>query len=547
MSNTHGEPFFGFRGEDIVATAGALVKEAAEHPTLLLEENAELIRDVTRVLSGQSDIKPALQDKRFGDVAWADNPFYRVFLGGYLSWSKTLTEYIDKTSFDERTKGRARFAAELITSALAPSNSLANPAALKRILDTGGGSVVHGLRNMMSDLFTNGGMPTQVDKSAFEVGRNIATTEGSVVFRNDVLELIQYKPLTETVYSVPFLFVPPQINRFYIFDLSPQNSVFRFLLEGGLQIFTISWRNPTPAQRDWGIDTYVSSILECVAAVQEICNAEKINIAGACAGGLTLSALLGWYAAGSDACPLNSATHLVSVLGLGMHSPISLLITEDVIKAAKAASALRGVLDGADMGRIFAWLRPDDLVWNYWVNNYLMGKDPPAFDLLYWNADTTRLTATFHAELLDSYWEKRFLTAGAMTVLGRPIDLAKISLDEYFIAGITDHIAEWKSVYENMMSYGGDRTMVLSAAGHIQSMVNPPALAAKRQYLLNPDHPQDPAAWLAGATSYKGSWWNHWLEWLQQRSGRKVDASQELGSLQHPPLCAAPGEYVHER
>ena len=226
-------------------------------------------------MASQSDIKPSPKDKRFADSTWTQNPFYRVFLGGYLAWTKALEGLIDKTSFDGLTKERARFVTELITSALAPSNWLANPALLKRVIDTGGTSIIHGLRNMMSDLFTNGGMPSQVDKSAFEVGKNLAMTEGSVVFRNDLLELIEYKPQTENVYALPLLVVPPQVNRFYIFDLSPQDSLFDYLVKGGITLFTISWRNPTSADRDWGMDTYVSAVIEAVAAVREICKVEK--------------------------------------------------------------------------------------------------------------------------------------------------------------------------------------------------------------------------------------------------------------------------------
>lgn len=539
-----GEPFFGFRGEDLAATAGALAKEATAHPTLVLEEQAALVRDIIRVLAGQSDLKPAPKDKRFADLGWTDNPFYRVFLGGYLAWTKSLDAFIDRTTFDALTKERARFIAELVTSALAPSNSPASPSALKRVIDTGGLNVVHGLRNMMSDLFSNHGMPSQVDKSAFKVGENLAATPGSVVFRNEVLELIEYAAQTPQVHALPLLIIPPQINKFYIFDLSPQDSLLDYLVKGGIRLFAISWRNPTAAQRDWGLDTYVAAILEAIAAIRDICGVEKINVGGACAGALTMTALLGYYAAGSDPNPLNSATHWVSVLDIGADSVLGLFATRDILGAAKAASALRGVLDGSDTGRIFAWLRPNDLVWNYWVNNYLLGKDPPAFNLLYWNADTTRLPAKFHADLLDIYADSKFLRPRAMTVLGRPVDLKEITVDAYFSAGITDHIAQWKHVYRNLAACGGDRTFVLSAAGHIQSIVNPPATGARRQYLLNAEVVDDPEAWLRGATAHAGSWWPHWLAWLQRRSGPQNDAPAQVGNTSYPPLAAAPGTYV---
>jgi polyhydroxyalkanoate synthase len=540
-------PFIGFRGEDVLATATALTKEAAAHPTLMLEQQAELVREITQVLAGQSTLKPARSDKRFTDAAWTENPFYRMFLGSYLAWTKTLDEFIDKSSFDERTKERARFVTHLVTDAMSPSNSPANPAALKRAVDTGGTSVVDGLRNMMSDLVSNSGMPSMVDKSAFTVGKELALTAGSVVFRNEVLELIHYRAQTEQVYETPLLIVPPQINKYYVFDLSPEKSLVSFLVNAGLSTFVVSWRNPTAAQRDWGMDTYASALVAAIDAVKDIAGSKKVNMAGACAGAMTLSALLGYYAAGEEESPINSATLLVAVLDSEENdSTMFLFMTEDAAKAAKAASAAKGVLEGSEMGRVFAWLRPNDLVWNYWVNNYLLGKSPPAFDVLAWNADTTRLPAKFHGELIDAYVQNKYKRPGGVVVLGRPIDLRNVTIDSYVVAGITDHIANWKGVYRTMMLFGGHPTMVLSAAGHIQSLINPPQDAVRRQYFLNPDHVADPEAWLKGATSYKGSWWGHWLEWLEGHSGSRVAAPAQTGNASHPPIAAAPGAYVLE-
>jgi polyhydroxyalkanoate synthase subunit PhaC len=540
-------PFIGIRGEDVMATAGALTKEGAAHPMLVLEQQAALVREIALVFAGQSTVKPAREDKRFSDAAWTDNPFYRVFLGGYLAWTKTLDEFIDKSSFDARTKERARFVRQLVTDAMSPSNSLANPAAIKRAVETGGTSVVDGLRNMTSDLFNNSGMPSMVDKSAFEVGKNLATTAGSVVFRNEVLELIQYRAQTELVYEVPLLIVPPQINKYYVFDLSPDKSMVDFLIKGGIGSFVISWRNPTAAQRNWGMDTYVGAMIEALAAVKQITGNDKVNIAGACAGAMTLSALLGYYAAGSEPNPINSATLMVAVLDGESESMMTLFMTQDSARTAKAATAAKGVLEGSEMGRVFAWLRPNDLVWNYWVNNYLLGKSPPAFDILSWNADTTRLPAKFHGEIIDAFVENKFKGAGAMSVLGRPIDLRQVTLDAYVVAGITDHISQWKGVYRTMMMLGGEPTMVLSAAGHIQSLINPPRDAAKRQYFLNPTHAADPEEWLKAATAHQGSWWGHWLEWLERHSGNQITAPAQPGSAEYPPVADAPGTYVLEK
>jgi polyhydroxyalkanoate synthase len=336
-------PFIGFRGEDVLATASELAKEAAAHPTLVLEGQAELVRELARVLAGQPTLKPAQDDRRFKDAAWTQNTFYRVFLGGYLAWTSAFDEFIDKSSFDARSKERARFVRQFVTDALSPSNSLANPAALERALETGGMSLVDGLRNMLSDLCNNGGMPSMVDKSGFAVGKNLATTEGSVVFRNDVLELIQYRSQSERAYEIPLLIVPPQINKFYVFDLSPQKSMVGFLSQGGIRSFVISWRNPTAAQRDWSMDTYVAAIIEALAVVKEISGASKVNVAGACAGGMTLAAVLGYYAAANEESPLNSATLLVAVLDGDAESTMLLFATKDAVNTAKAASAATGV------------------------------------------------------------------------------------------------------------------------------------------------------------------------------------------------------------
>jgi len=540
-------PFVGFRAQDVASAAGELLREAAAHPALVLEQQATLARDVVRVFANQSELRPARDDKRFEDPAWTQNPFYKAALGSYLAWTNALEEFVDKSSFDTVTKQRARFVTQLLTDALSPSNSLANPVALRRALDTGGISLVDGLRNMLSDIKDNGAMPAMVDKSAFEVGKNLAVTPGSVVFANDVLELIQYAPQTEQTFALPLLFVPPQINKYYVFDISPEKSMIDFMLKGGVSCFAISWRNPTAAQRDWNLDTYVDAIVAAIEAARNIAGTEKVNVVGACAGAMTLAALLGYYAAKGGQRPLNSATLLVAVIDSEGESTLFLFATKDSIETAKAASRRKGVLEGEEMGRIFAWLRPNDLVWNYWVNNYLLGKTPPAFDILFWNADTTRLPAEFHADLLDAFAEAKFKKPGAMIVKGLPIDLRTVDLDSYFVAGITDHITPWKGVYGTMTTFGGDKTMVLSAAGHIQSLINPPQAASKRQYYLNPEHPSDADGWLEGASATKGSWWGHWLAWIQERSGDRVAAPGELGNAAHPPQRPAPGSYVLEK
>lgn len=536
-------PFVGISGEDIAKTLGALGREVAAHPMLLVEQQAGLARELITIIAGQSDAKPATGDKRFADPAWQENPLYQRLAAGYVVWEKSLNDLIDKTAFDARTKEQARFITSLWTGALAPSNWLLNPTALKRAVDTGGGSMVGGIRNMLSDLVSNGGMPSQVDKSAFKVGENLALSPGSVVWRNDVIELIQYSPSTDEVYARPTVLIPPQINKFYVFDLAPGRSLVEQLVKNGIQTFCVSWRNPTAEHRAWGLDTYVAALDQALAAVRDICGVADVNVMGACSGAMTQAALLGYYAASGRAGLVNAATMCVAVFESSSDTTIGLFASPQTVAAAKASSAAKGVLDGQEMGRIFAWLRPNDLVWNYWVNNYLLGNPPPVFDILYWNNDTTRLPARFHAEVIDISVEKKFRSG--FDVLGTRIDLGTVDVEKYVVAGITDHITPWKGVYGTMRMFGGASKMILSASGHIQSLINPSG-NKKSRYYTNEARPESADEWLESATVTPGSWWDDWAAWTQERSGEKKPAPAELGSAGHPAIVPSPGTYVFE-
>jgi polyhydroxyalkanoate synthase len=527
----------------VIGSLAQLTSKAAANPRLLLEEEAALARELIGVLAGKSDLAPAPNDKRFADAAWKDNPLYRRGAQAYLAWSKGLARLVDKAPLDAQARERVQFAVSLWTEALAPTNTLAgNPSALKRMVDTGGASLVAGVRNMLRDVTSNSGMPSQVDETAFEVGRNLALTPGAVVFSNSVLELIQYTPATETVHARPQLIVPPQINKFYVFDLSPGRSIVEHMVKQGLQTFAVSWRNPTAAQRDWDMDTYVEALLEAIAAVREITGSADVNLHGACSGAMTMAALLGHLAAKKQKI-VHAATLMVAVLDVGDDSQLGMFATPKSMAAAKQVSRRKGVLEGEEMGRVFAWMRPNDLVWNYWVNNYLMGNPPPAFDVLYWNNDSTRLAAKFHGQLLDIFAGNLLATPQAMKVLGTPVDLKAVTCDKYVVAGSTDHITPWKGVYRAARAFGGKKTFVLSSSGHIQSLINPPG-NAKSKYFLNPRNPVSSDAWLSGAQEHAGSWWSHWTGWLAERSGERVPAPAALGSRRHPPKGAAPGQYV---
>ncbi|QGZ57482.1 alpha/beta fold hydrolase [Paraburkholderia acidiphila] len=536
-------PFVGLRPCDIFAAVQQIGAQALRQPALVMEQEMALAREMFSIVSGSSRTASPQGDKRFADTAWQDNPMYRMTLQGYLAWRDSLAGFVERSGLDANSRERAKFVVSLITDAASPTNTLlGNPAALKKVVDSGGMSLLDGFNNAVTDMLKNQGMPAQVNKTAFEVGKNLGTSKGSVVFRNELLELIQYSPTTQQVYSRPQLIVPPQINKFYIFDLSEGKSIVNYLLENELQVFVVSWRNPTAAQSHWDLDTYVSALIEAITAVREITGSEDINLHGACSGAMTISALLGHLAARGEKT-VNATTLMVAVLDNTADSQLGLFATPEAVAAAKQHSISRGVLAGEEMGRVFAWMRPNDLVWNYWVNNYLLGNAPPAFDILYWNNDTTRLPAKFHGELLDIFTGNLFSKPGALTVLGTPIDLCQVNCDKYVVAGMTDHITPWKGVYNTARRFGGETRFVLSSSGHIQSLINPPG-NPKAKYFLNPSLPANSDAWLDNAQAEKDSWWNNWRDWLVARSGEKRAAPAANGSKKHPAKASAPGAYV---
>ncbi|MGH8354605.1 MAG: class II poly(R)-hydroxyalkanoic acid synthase, partial [Pseudomonas sp.] len=499
-----------------------------------------------RVLLGDTPYKPNPQDARFADPSWQLNPFYRRTLQAYLAWQKQLNAWIDESELSADDRARARFVLALLSDALAPSNSPLNPLAIKELFNTGGASLFKGMRHLLDDLLHNHGLPSQVDKHAFEIGRNLATTPGAVVFRNELLELIQYKPMSEKQYARPLLIVPPQINKYYIFDLSPEKSFVQYALKNGLQVFIVSWRNPDARHREWGLSSYVQALAEALDVCRAISRSREVNLAGACAGGLTIAALQGHLQAKRQLRKVVSATYLVSLLDSQIDSPAMLFADEQTLEAAKRRSYQHGVLDGRDMAKVFAWMRPNDLIWNYWVNNYLLGKQPPAFDILYWNNDNTRLPAALHGDFLDLFKLNPLTHAGGLEVCGTPIDLQKVTVDSFNVAGINDHITPWDAVYRSALLLGGDRRFVLSNSGHIQSILNPPD-NPKANYLEGGKLSSDPRAWYYDAKHADGSWWPQWLSWIQERSGEQQETLQTLGNQNHPPMEAAPGTYVHLR
>ena len=522
-----------------------VVAQLARHPDVPLRSSVGLTKEMARIAVGRSEVAPGKKDNRFKDPAWSGNPLYSRVCKTYLATSAALEEMIGELDLDWKTRKRARFLLDNLIDAAAPSNTLLNPAALKAALDTGGMSLVRGLRNAAHDLSRRPHIPAMVDTEPFEVGRNIAVTPGAVVLTTPVIELIQYRPRTEQVHATPLLLVPPMINKFYVADLATDRSMIQQFLDSGQQVFAISWRNPSAEQRDWSFDTYVKAVIDALDATRTIFGSDAAHILGLCAGGITATNALAYLAAHGRQDEVRSLTLGVTVLDQHHAGTVGSFIDEQSAQAAIATSQRAGYLDGRSLAGVFAWLRPNDLIWNYWVNNYLLGKRPPAFDVLFWNNDVTRMPAGLHRDFIQMAVHNTLVTPGATTVLDTPIDLSEITVDSYLVAGIADHITPWHNCYRTTALLGSRPRFVLSTSGHIAALVNPPG-NPKASFRVNDALPEDPDAWLEGATSHPGSWWSDWTAWVAERSGGERDAPAELGSADFPPGVAAPGTYVLE-
>jgi polyhydroxyalkanoate synthase len=500
-----------------------------------------------RILTGTSTVAPHRGDRRFTDAAWTDNPLLKRLVQLYLAEGHTLDQLVDDAELGPRDRKRVRFLLENLVEAFAPSNvPLVNPASAKAAIDTAGLSLVRGGGQLVKDLASAPRIPEMVDPSGFSVGENIATTPGAVVFRSEVLELIRYQPQTEQVYEVPVLVVPPTINKYYAIDLAPGRSLVEYSIQQGRQMFVISWRNPDARHADWDIDTYVRAILDALEVVEEVTGSASTVLGGICSGGILASIVAAYLAGIGRQDRLAGVCLAVTVIDNHDAGTVSALSDTRLAAAAKRRSARQGYLDGRSLAEVFAWLRPGDLIWNYWVNNYLLGKKPPAFDILFWNSDTTRMTAGLHADFVDLAVGNTLTKPGALTVLGVPIDLGKVTVDSYVVAGIADHITPWENCYRTTQLFGGTTRFVLSTSGHIAALVNPPG-NPKASYHTNDDETADAQAWLKGADTHQGTWWSDVSDWLNARSGELVPTPTELGTTRLPVLADAPGTYVLDK
>ena len=492
---------------------------------------------------------PEIKDRRFTGEGWAANPVATFSAAAYLLNARTLMGLADAVEADAKTRARIRFGVEQWMAAMAPSNFLAfNAEAQKKAIETKGESIAKGMQNLLHDITQ--GHVSMTDESLFEVGRNVATTEGAVVFENELFQLLEYKPLTTKVFERPFLLVPPCINKFYILDLQPENSLIRYAVEQGHRTFVVSWRNPDDslAHKTW--DDYVEDgVMAAIDVVQNITAAEQINALGFCVGGTILSNALAVLAARGDE-PVASATFLTTLIDFTDTGILDVFIDEGMVKYREMQLGKGGLMKGQDLASTFSFLRPNDLVWNYVVGNYLKGETPPPFDLLYWNSDSTNLPGPFYAWYLRNFYlENNLVKPGKLTVCGEKMDLSNLTLPVYVYGSREDHIVPINAAYASTQVLPGKKRFVMGASGHIAGVINPPA-KGKRSHWIRADGklPATLDQWLEGATEHPGSWWTDWSGWLKGHAGKQIAAPKGYGKgARFKAIEPAPGRYVKEK
>lgn len=505
-----------------------------------------------RMLGGEA--KPVIEgdpkDRRFKDDAWRDNEVFDFIKQSYLLSARYIQDVFKHTDeLDPKSARKLEFFARQYIDALSPSNFvMTNPEVLRKTVETGGENLLRGLQNMLADLERGKGRLAirQTDESAFKFGENIAVTPGKVVYQNDLVQLIQYSPATETVLKRPLLIIPPWINKFYILDMRPKNSFVRWCVEQGHTVFVISWVNPDADLSEKGFDDYLKEgVLDTLDAIEQATGEREVNAIGYCLGGTLLGSSLGYMAAkGIDR--VKSATFFVTLMDFGEPGDLSVFIDDAQIGALERKMQERGYLEGSEMATTFNTLRANDLIWSFVVNNYLMGNDPFPFDLLYWNSDSTRMPARMHSFYLrNMYQQNKLREPEGIELLGVPIDLSRIKIPTYFLSTREDHIAPWQSTYRGTQLLGGPNRFVLAASGHIAGVINPPG-GSKYGHWLNDNLPSEPQQWLEGATEVRDSWWPDWQRWITSLDDRRVPARQP-GDGKLTPIEDAPGSYVKVR
>ncbi len=492
-----------------------------------------------------SPMQPDGDDTRFRSDTWQNSPWFNATMQSYLLGAQYFQQLTEPPKhFDSKQAHKLKFFSEQLTDAMSPTNYFwTNPDAIEQAVKTSGNSIVEGMKNFADDLEAGNGV-SMVDKSAFELGENIATTPGKVIARSPLAELIQYAPAKDKVYANPIMIIPPWINKYYILDLKPNNSFICWLVDQGYSVFVISWINPDESYRDTSFDDYLKfGPLWAMEQIKSVSNSAQINAIGYCLGGTLLATLLSYLAHHNDES-IRSATFLTTMIDFSEPGDLGVFVDEKSVTQLEQMMHKTGYLDGSFMASTFSLMRAKDLVWFFVINNYLLGNKPGEFDLLYWNSDSTRMPARMHSEYLRwMYLENRLCTPGALTVLDTPIDLSKVTVPCYFLSTEMDHIAPWKSTYSGTQNFSGKVRFTLGESGHIAGVINPPEKKKYGFWSCGDSLPESPDEWLEQATNYKGSWWLDWQKWIRRHHGKKVEAQWlKVGLLK--PLAEAPGTYV---
>ncbi len=547
----HGDPMN--IGEAFLALTQQMMTDPAklvQAQVALWQDYMTLWQNTTRQFLGESVapmVTPEKDDRRFKDESWSENGVFDFIKQSYLLTSRWMVDTVrDVEGLDDQTAKKVDFYTRQFADAMAPTNfATTNPEVLRATLESGGENLVKGLENMLADLERGDGKLriSMVDDDAFEVGGNIATTPGKVVAQTELMQLIQYEPTTEKVHKRPLLIIPPWINKFYILDLRPKNSFIRWAVDQGHTVFVVSWVNPDEKLAAKSFEDYMlEGPLAALDAIEKATGEREANAIGYCLGGTLLAATLGYMAA-TDDNRIKSATFFVSLIDFAEPGELGVFIDDEQVASLEGRMDERGYLEGSEMATTFNMLRANDLIWSFVINNYLLGKDPFPFDLLYWNSDSTRMPAAMHKFYLRKmYIENKLLEPGGISLNGVPIDLSKVNVPKFLLSTREDHIAPWKSTYTGVHAYGGPVKFCLAASGHIAGVVNP-ADSGKYSHWMNSKKPKDPEAWLAGATEHPGSWWPEWDKWIARHGGGKVPA-RAPGDGELDPIEDAPGSYV---
>ncbi len=546
---------------DMIGSYRDMVEQVVLHPKTLVKQESgfvkkhfSLIKNTAKRVLGKeynSVVEPEAGDRRFSDEEWSDSVAYDYLKQAYLIYAQSAMELVESLPGTQtHSHEQLVFFTRQFVNAISPSNfAITNPEVVRKTIATKGGNLIEGIKNFAQDYKNNPGMLniSMTDFSAFRVGQNVATTPGKVVYQNELMQLIQYTPTTDSVHQVPVLIIPPWINKYYILDLTAKNSLVKWMVDQGLTVFMVSWVNPGPSLKDKGFDSYmVEGAIAAMDAVQMATGEKKVNAIGYCVGGTLLSCTLAYLHKKKQQARIASATYLTTLMDFSDPGGIGVFINEHSIRGIEKKLEKTGFYDGRSMAFSFNLLRENDLFWSFFINNYLKGEKPAAFDLLYWNSDSTNLPAKMHAYYLrNMYLGNKLIEPEGIELNGVKIDLTKIKTPTYFLSTVQDHIAKWKATYKGAKVHSGDVTFVLSGSGHIAGVVNPPA-AQKYGFWTNKTLPESADAWLSSADKQAGSWWPNWKSWVEQFAGDQV-AAREPGDRELEVIEDAPGAYVKQR